>query len=72
MSKSKMQTVIDEVGYWEASLWGASVTSYELIETDNHWNPTVRYYAIEHGEEFYFDIPYLEAVAKYKEYQKER
>ena len=69
---SKTQKAIDTVGYWEASEWGASVTSYEIIQRDDesYWNPIVRYYAIEHGEEFYFDMPYLEVIDRYEDLQK--
>ena len=61
---------ISTVGYWEASEWGASITSYELIEQENVFNPIVRYYAIEHGERFYFDIEFHEVFKKFKDLQK--
>jgi len=67
---SKMQSIIDEVGYWEASEWGASVISYELIETENVYNPIVRYYAIEHGEKFYFDLTYFEVINRYEKLKR--
>ena len=67
---SKMQKVIETVGYWEASEWGASITSSEVIITDDYWNPTIRYFVIEHGEKFYFDMPYLKVIDQYKDLEK--
>ena len=61
--------IISEVGYWEASEWGASVMSHETIDTDEPMNPIVRYYAIEHGEKFYFDLTLFDVVNRFKEYK---
>jgi len=75
-----MEKMIDAVGYWEASDWGASVMSYEIVDIvksrEELFNGTVvkevmskivRYYAIEHGEEFYFDITLPELYQKYQD-----
>lgn len=69
---SALTPMINKVGYWEASEWGASVTSHELVrEARNEVICTiVRYYAIEHGEEFYFDIPLNEVYKKYQDLKK--
>jgi len=67
---TKMKEMINEVGYWEASEWGASVMSYELIEQECCWNPIVRYYAIEHGEKFYFDLELYDVYNRYTELKR--
>ena len=71
-----VEKMISTVGYWEASEWGASVTDYDIVEmTKEHTplydmtNKVVRYFAIEHGEEFYFDIPLSEVYQKYLQYK---
>ena len=58
---------INEIGYYEASGWGANVISWEFID-DNPSNPTVRYYAIEHNEQFYFDLDLATILRKYNSY----
>ena len=80
---SALTPIINKVGYWEASEWGASVISHELVtetkERQSLFNDTViqtvyvtvvRYYAVEHGEKFYFDIPLNEVYKKYQALKK--
>ena len=79
---SALTPIINKVGYWEASEWGASVISHELVtemkKCRSSFNDTVmtgyvtlvRYYAVEHGEKFYFDIPLNEVYKKYQALKK--
>lgn len=66
---TKMEKMINEVGYWEASEWGASVMSYDIVSEIKDFvsRKVVRYYAIEHGEEFYFDLTFPELYQKYQD-----
>lgn len=58
-----------EVGRYEASMWGAYLTEYKMLD-DSPTNPTIRYYAVEHGEKFYFDLKFLEVGEIWSELRK--
>lgn len=65
---ANLEKIINVVGYEEASMWGASMLTYEFVGTDNPVNPIVRFYAIEHGERFYFDLTLTEVIECYHSY----
>lgn len=51
--------IFKKVGRYEASMWGAYLIDFEMLD-DSPTNPTIRFYAVEHDEKFYFDLKFLE------------
>ena len=60
---------INKIGEIEASGWGAYITDYEMLD-DHPTNPTIRYFAIEHKESFYFDMKLWDVIKEYKKYMQ--
>jgi hypothetical protein len=58
--------IFKKVGRYEASMWGAYLIDYEVLD-DSNTNPTVRFYAVEDTEKFYFDLKFLEVGKIYGE-----
>lgn len=63
--------MLREVGEYEASMWGAYLISFEVLD-DDLYNPTVRFDAIEHGERFYFNLKMKDVAKSYYELHPKR
>lgn len=60
-----LDEILKKVGISEASMWGAHLINFEMLD-DSPTNPTVRFYAVEDTEKFYFDLKLLEVFNIYE------